>query len=77
MHLETSGLPMLDAGGNLAGYRGADTDVTQRRRSEEALADSQAQLLALFNGTEGHDLVRGPGAIRAHHVQQRALRITS
>ncbi len=52
VQLETSGLPILDAGGNLVGYRGADTDVSERRRSEKALAESQAQLLALFDSTD-------------------------
>ena len=51
VQLETSGLPILDAGGNLVGYRGADTDVSERKRSEKALAESQAQILALFNST--------------------------
>ena len=44
VQLETSGLPILDDGGNLMGYRGADTDVTERRRAEKALAESQAQI---------------------------------
>jgi PAS domain S-box-containing protein len=51
VYLETSGVPMLDKTGNLMGYRGADTDVTERKRSEKALAESQAQILALFNST--------------------------
>ena len=51
VYLETSGLPILDTGGNLVGYRGADTDVSERRRAEKALAESQAQILALFNST--------------------------
>jgi PAS domain S-box-containing protein len=52
VYLETSGLPTLDTGGNLVGYRGADTDVTERKRSEKALAESQAQILALFDSTD-------------------------
>ena len=35
--LETSGTPMLDAAGNLLGYRGTDRDVTDRARATEEL----------------------------------------
>jgi PAS domain S-box-containing protein len=51
VHLETSGVPVVDETGNLVGYRGADTDVTERKKSERALAESQAQILALFDST--------------------------
>ncbi|HVP79006.1 MAG TPA: PAS domain S-box protein [Thermodesulfobacteriota bacterium] len=37
VHLETSGGPMLDETGNLVGYRGADTDVSERKRTEQEL----------------------------------------
>jgi two-component system cell cycle sensor histidine kinase/response regulator CckA len=33
--LLTSGVPVLDEDGNLRGYRGADTDITERKRAEE------------------------------------------
>jgi PAS domain S-box-containing protein len=32
--LSTSGVPILDEKGNLLGYRGADTDVTERKQTE-------------------------------------------
>jgi two-component system, cell cycle sensor histidine kinase and response regulator CckA len=35
--LETSGSPVQDEQGILLGYRGTDTDVTERKRAEEAL----------------------------------------
>lgn len=35
--LSTSGVPILDEGGNLLGYRGADTDITQYKRMEDEL----------------------------------------
>jgi PAS domain S-box-containing protein len=34
----TNGIPMLDEAGNLRGYRGADRDVTERRRTEREMA---------------------------------------
>ncbi|MEN6440302.1 MAG: PAS domain S-box protein [Syntrophobacter sp.] len=39
--LETSGTPTLDEKGNLLGYRGANMDITERKRSEEALRESE------------------------------------
>jgi transcriptional regulator with GAF, ATPase, and Fis domain len=37
VHLETSGVPVLDEDGSLVGYRGSDSDVTERKRMEEQL----------------------------------------
>ena len=61
--LETSGTPIIDADGNLLGYRGVDRDVTQRVEAQQALRDSQDMLQraqavarigswALLNGSE-------------------------
>jgi len=33
--LSTSGVPILDEKGNFLGYRGADTDITERKQAEE------------------------------------------
>ncbi len=45
--LSTSGVPVLDEQGNLLGYRGADTDVTERKRAEEALRESETKFRTL------------------------------
>ena len=37
IHLETSGAPVLDADGNLKGFRGIDKDITERVRSREQM----------------------------------------
>ncbi|MDP3538767.1 MAG: PAS domain S-box protein [Azonexus sp.] len=39
-HLQTSGVPILDADGALFGYRGLDRDVTERKRGERLLERS-------------------------------------
>ncbi len=39
--LSTSGVPILDEEGYLLGYRGADTDITERKLMEDALKDSE------------------------------------
>ena len=46
--LETSGVPILDESGNLLGYRGIDRDITDRKKAEEALRESEERYKALF-----------------------------
>ncbi len=43
--VSTNGIPVLDAGGALLGYRGSDTDVTERRRLEDEKEKLRVQLL--------------------------------
>ena len=42
--LATSGLPQLDERGNLLGYRGVDTDITERKQAEASLRQQAALL---------------------------------
>jgi PAS domain S-box-containing protein len=44
VELLTSGVPVIDEAGNLTGYRGVDTDITERQRAEQALKESMANL---------------------------------
>ncbi|MCX5827175.1 MAG: PAS domain S-box protein [Deltaproteobacteria bacterium] len=46
--LETSGVPILDEQGGIVGYRGADTDITEHRKAEEALQESESKFRTLF-----------------------------
>lgn len=39
--LSTNGIPLLNPDGTLYGYRGSDTDITERKKSEEALLKSE------------------------------------
>jgi PAS domain S-box-containing protein len=53
VHLETSGVPVIDGAGILTGYRGIDRDVTRRRELECALERAeQEKLLILDNLSE-------------------------
>ena len=60
--LETSGVPVLDAGGNLRGCRGVDRDITKPKQDEVHLKQTLAELersnrdLAQFAYSASHDL---------------------
>jgi two-component system, cell cycle sensor histidine kinase and response regulator CckA len=47
--LETSGVPILDGNGKLLGYRGTGTEVTERKRAEEALRENERRLSSIYN----------------------------
>ncbi len=47
--IETSGVPVLDDGGNLLGYRGVNRDITERKKAEKKMLASQDRLEAVKN----------------------------
>ncbi len=49
--LETSGEPILDGNGELLGYRGIDRDITERKKAEQKLKESEEMYRNLFNST--------------------------
>nr|WP_320017421.1 PAS domain S-box protein [uncultured Desulfobacter sp.] len=44
VHLLTSGVPVLDKNGDLAGYRGVDRDITEKKQATEALQNYRDHL---------------------------------
>jgi PAS domain S-box-containing protein len=54
--LETSGVPILDASGNVHGYRGVDRDITLRKKTEGVLQRVQRlESLGALAGGIAHD----------------------
>ncbi|MCP4689875.1 MAG: PAS domain S-box protein, partial [Desulfobacterales bacterium] len=47
--LETSGVPFFDEAGKIAGYRGADRDVTKRKKTEEEARRRAVESSMLFS----------------------------
>jgi len=50
--LSISGVPIFDKTGNLLGYRGANINITERRKAQEALENANIQLQALVQEAE-------------------------
>lgn len=55
VYLESSGSPVLDPDGNLLGYRGADLDITERMKADEALRQANRKL-GLLSQVTRHDI---------------------
>ena len=47
--LLTNGVPVVDEHGHLTGYRGVDKDITERKRAEEALRESERRVQKKLN----------------------------
>ncbi len=56
-YLESNAVPILNGGGELLGYRGADRDITERKEVEAKLRSSEAELRALFEAMDDVILV--------------------
>jgi PAS domain S-box-containing protein len=56
-YLESNAVPVLDSGGTLVGYRGADRDITERQRAKQARMQLQLRLVTLQE-EERHRLSR-------------------
>jgi PAS domain S-box-containing protein len=48
--LLTSGVPIIDKEGNYLGYRGVDTDITERKKTEELLRFSDIAIKSIHEG---------------------------
>jgi PAS domain S-box-containing protein len=65
--LSTNGIPLLNADGTLRGYRGSDTDITQRRLAEEALKENERTQRLLLESIDAGVVVVDP---RTHVIEQ-------
>ncbi|MDP2653054.1 MAG: PAS domain S-box protein [Candidatus Omnitrophota bacterium] len=58
---ESSGSPILDADGNLLGYRGVDRDITDRFRKETRVLEYSSQLTSIINSVVDGITLSEPG----------------
>jgi two-component system cell cycle sensor histidine kinase/response regulator CckA len=47
-YLESNAVPILNSKGDLVGFRGVDRDITERKRAEEALHESEERMKSIF-----------------------------
>jgi two-component system, cell cycle sensor histidine kinase and response regulator CckA len=62
--LDTSGVPRLDPQGHLLGYRGIDRDITERKRAEAALQQSEEKYRVLVENAGEAISVAQEGKLR-------------
>jgi PAS domain S-box-containing protein len=60
---ETSGLPFYDAAGRFLGYRGTDRDITERKRAEAALKESEEKFRTLSDESPNMIFINARGRI--------------
>jgi len=51
--VSTNGIPLLDAAGNLLGYRGSYTDITERKLKNEKLREGEEKYRAIIDAFDG------------------------
>ena len=73
--LETSGIPIRDGKGNLIGYRGTDTDITERKRAEKTLQESKFKLLTILENIQTGVLIIDPETHTITDVNLKAARL--
>ncbi|MDP8208606.1 MAG: PAS domain S-box protein, partial [Candidatus Electryonea clarkiae] len=58
--LETSAAPIVDDSGELVGYRGADTDISERKEVERELLESEEKFRTLYNSSRDAIMILEP-----------------
>jgi PAS domain S-box-containing protein len=71
-HVNSSGHPVLDANGELVEFVGTATDITERKRAEEALRDSEYKLRQIVEAVPGLIWSLGPDG-KLTHINRRFL----
>ncbi|MEI7650097.1 MAG: PAS domain S-box protein, partial [Methanomicrobiales archaeon] len=73
--VSTNGIPLLDADGTLRGYRGSDTDITDRIRAEEkrALLQSQFENAMDVGNLAWWEMDRKSGSVRFYKKKAEML----
>jgi PAS domain S-box-containing protein len=73
--MEASGVPVLDAQGQLQGYRGIVRDITERKRGEQVLLQSERNYREVFNAANDAIFVHDAETGAVLDVNETMLRL--
>ena len=68
LHVTISGTPVFDKAGKFQGYRGTGTDITERKRAEESLQNSEARFRTVIEtAVDGVVLIDTAGTVQIYN----------
>ena len=72
--VSTNGIPLMNNDGTLRGYRGSDTDITNRKRAEAALRDSEKRFMdVLYSSRDAILLIDGETFVDCNEATVKML----
>ena len=74
--LETNGVPLLNNKGLLVGYRGIDRDITERRKAEDELKQSEERFSKIFHSNPAAIVISRYDDGRIIDVNKTVLRLS-
>ena len=74
--LETNGVPLLNNKGLLVGYRGIDRDITERRKAEDELKQSEERFSKIFHSNPAAIVISHYDDGRIIDVNKTVLRLS-
>jgi PAS domain S-box-containing protein len=73
-YLESTAVPVLEAGGEVAGYQGTNRDITERKLAQDALRESEARYRDLYDEAPvGYHEIDTEGRIRRVNQSELAM----
>ncbi|RTL51352.1 MAG: PAS domain S-box protein, partial [Rhodocyclaceae bacterium] len=72
-YVRVNGVPVKDKDGHLVGYRGVGRDITERKRAEQELKNSEVRFRTLFDNASVAIMIHEQGTLKVLDANPRAI----